>query len=272
MGMCFAVLRNQLANSNKDIEFERRRVRELQETHKANAKAYTKLKVRQAVPVHKRKVSHYVQLTSPAPAGAVRQIQTARTPPTRRPRPFPRSLPAPFLHEHPLRRYAVLPPLLKPQQRLAPSAHEGSEPARLVNRSVGRPNRLRHPFGCCHPPARRRRSEEQPPGGAPSQADSGRTRARGWSGETGDGAGEAGGADLPGAGDEWGEWRWRWRAAARVEPGERRPFQEPGERDQAESVEWVEWVASGGWDHQRDPRNAAVLGSTGAKGRERVEG
>jgi len=38
------VLRNQLTIGNKDLEFERRRVRELQETHKANAKAYSKLK------------------------------------------------------------------------------------------------------------------------------------------------------------------------------------------------------------------------------------
>ncbi|GAA6024899.1 hypothetical protein JCM10207_000280 [Rhodosporidiobolus poonsookiae] len=39
-----AILKERVTTSEKDLELERRRVRELQETHKANAKAYSKLK------------------------------------------------------------------------------------------------------------------------------------------------------------------------------------------------------------------------------------
>ncbi|GAA5859789.1 hypothetical protein JCM1840_006454 [Sporobolomyces johnsonii] len=39
-----SLLKERVSNAEKDLEIERRRVRDLQETHKANAKAYSKLK------------------------------------------------------------------------------------------------------------------------------------------------------------------------------------------------------------------------------------
>ncbi|GAA5889908.1 hypothetical protein JCM5296_003646 [Sporobolomyces johnsonii] len=39
-----SLLKDRVSNAGKDLEIERRRVRDLQETHKANAKAYSKLK------------------------------------------------------------------------------------------------------------------------------------------------------------------------------------------------------------------------------------
>lgn len=38
-----------LTDAERDLELERRKVRDLHETHKANAKAYNKLKVRRTV-------------------------------------------------------------------------------------------------------------------------------------------------------------------------------------------------------------------------------
>lgn len=44
-----AVLQGRVAAAERDLELERRKVRDLHETHKANAKAYNKLKVGRAV-------------------------------------------------------------------------------------------------------------------------------------------------------------------------------------------------------------------------------
>lgn len=71
------LLKERVANAERDLELERRKVRDLHETHKANAKAYNKLKVSQ------------MRLSGPKSSslgstGSIRQSQAACAPPSRR--------------------------------------------------------------------------------------------------------------------------------------------------------------------------------------------